>query len=112
MPKMKWLENKIISIAFCVSGGFLLRFLNENLEASYNHILQDCLIFTFVVIAFWKNKSMALAMLFFTAAALSFIELFASPQWYNLLRAALVFLLLVYLMLWARFLVKKQKLQE
>ena len=112
MSKMKWLKDKVVSIAFCVGGGYLLRFFNENLEASYNHILQNCLIFAFVIIAFWKNKPVALTMFFFTTLALGFIELYASQLWYNSLRAVLVFFLLLYLLFWTRFLEHKQKLQE
>lgn len=106
---MKWKKNNIIPIALCVGGGYLLRIANEYLSLPLNHILQDCLILTFVIMGFRQKSSSALILSLLTILSLGFIEIYSPLQWNNLLRAVLIVILLIYLFFWSRNLNLKQK---
>lgn len=102
MSKIKWIKDKLIPIILCVGGGFCLRFLNEYLGLPLSHILQDSLILAFVIMGFWQKKSSALILSVLTTFSLGIIEFYNPLQWNNLLRAALILILLIYLVVFFR----------
>jgi uncharacterized membrane protein len=100
--RYEWGKDKLTAIIFCLGGGFLLRMINEYLGFPKSHILQDCLILSFVIISFWRQKPLAIILSGLTVILLGIIEYYSLPQWNNLLRAFLILALLIYLLIWCR----------
>lgn len=99
---MSWIKDKLKFIILCVGGGFLLRIANDYLSILGSHILQDCLIVGFIIIGFWRNKSLAVVLSMVAAILLGMIEYYNPPQWNNLLRASLILAFFIYLLIWSK----------
>lgn len=101
-PLMSWIKNKLKFIILCVGGGFLLRILNDYLGFPGSHILQDCLIISFIIMGFWRHKSLAAILSMVAVILLGLIEYYSLPQWNNLLRAFLILAFFIYLLIWSK----------